>query len=128
MKTSTRAIAGRMTLGRATLFAALAAGAGLLGALGGASAQDPQPRDAPPPGVGELPQAASPRGARYIPGVGFRFVPPLGPRVYGWYYGPSVYGWSDDREARRYYNAYRARGVTCDPLGALFGERCVRRR
>ena len=121
MKTSRSA-----TMGRTILFAALAAGAGLLGASGGASAQVSQPRDAPPVDVGEAPRAASPAGATYIPGVGFRFVPPLGPRVYGYYYGPRVYGYYDDREARRYHHGYRAHRVACDPLGALFGERCWR--
>jgi hypothetical protein len=110
-------------MSRAILFAALAAGAGLLGLSAGASAQTAQPRDAPPPETGEVPQAASPRGATYIPGVGFRFVPPLGPRVYGYYYGPRVYGYYDDRESRR----YRARRVACDRHGAWFGERCARR-
>jgi hypothetical protein len=45
--------------------------------------------------------------------------------VYGYYYGPRVYGWYDDRESRRYQNRYRAR--PCDPIGAVFGERCARR-
>ena len=115
-------------MGRAMLIAALAAGAGLLGAAAGASAQVSVPRDAPPPGVGEIPQAASPRGAVYIPGVGFRFVPPPGPRVYGWYYGPRVYGWYDDRESRRYHHGYRARRVACDRDRAWLGERCAHRR
>ena len=79
-----------------------------------------------PPGVGEVPQAASPTGATYIPGVGFRFVPPLGPRVYGYYYGPRVYGYYDDREARRYQHGYRARRVACD-RDSWFGDRCARR-
>jgi hypothetical protein len=124
MKTSRRATTGRMTLGQAILFAVVSAGAGLLGASAGALAQTSQPRDAPPPGVGELPLAASPRGATYIPGVGFRFVPPLGSRVYGYYYGPRVYGYYDDREARRYH---RARRVACDRHSHWFGERCARR-
>jgi len=126
MKISRRAATGRMTLGRAILFAALAAGAGLWGASLDASAQVAQPRDAPPPETGEVPQVASPRGATYIPGVGFRFVPPLGPRVYGYYYGPRVYGWYDDREARRYQRGYRANRVACD-RDWWFGERCARR-
>lgn len=109
-------------MGRAILFAALAAGAGLLGLAAGASAQVTQPRDAPPSDTGEVPRAASPSGARYIPGVGFRFVPPPGPRVYGYYYGPRVYGYYDDREARR----YRAHRVACD-RDWWFGERCARR-
>ena len=121
MKTSRHA-----SIGRAMLIPALAAGAGLLVASAGASAQVSVPRDAPPPGVGEVPQAAGPRGTVYIPGVGFRFVAPL-PRVYGYYAtGPRVYGYYDDRETRRYYNGYRARRVACD-RDSWFGERCTRR-
>ena len=120
MKTSRSA-----TMGRAILFAALAAGAGLLGLAAGASAQVTQPRDAPPSDTGEVPRAASPRG-RYIPGVGFRFVRRRAPRVYGYYYGPRVYGWYDDREARRYQRGYRAHRVACD-RDWWFGERCARR-
>ena len=111
------------TMGRAILIAALAAGAGLFGVAAGASAQVTQPRDAPPVDTGEVPRAASPNGAVYIPGVGFRYVAPL-PRVYGYYAaGPQVYGYSDSREARR----YRAHRVACDRLNAWFGERCARR-
>jgi hypothetical protein len=91
--------------------------------VAGASAQVTQPRDAPPSDTGEVPRAASPNGAVYIPGVGFRYVAPL-PRVYGYYaVGPRVYGYSDSREARR----YRAHRVACDRLNAWFGERCARR-
>jgi hypothetical protein len=108
-------------MGRAIVIAALAAGAAL-GLSAGASAQVTQPRDAPPPETGEVPRVASPNGATYIPGVGFRYVAPL-PRVYGYYAaGPRVYGYSDSREARR-YRAYR---VSCDRLGSWFGE-CARR-
>ena len=111
------------TMGRAIVIAALAAGAGLLGLSAGALAQVTQPRDAPPVDTGEVPRAASPNGAVYIPGVGFRYVAPL-PRVYGYYAaGPRVYAYSDSREARR-YRAYR---VSCDRPGAWFGERCARR-
>jgi hypothetical protein len=109
-------------MGRAIVIAALGAGAALLGLSAGASAQVTQPRDAPPPETGEVPRVASPNGATYIPGVGFRYVAPL-PRVYGYYAaGPRVYGYSDSREARR-YRAYR---VSCDRLGSWFGE-CARR-
>jgi hypothetical protein len=111
------------SMGRTILFAALATGASLLAASTGASAQ---PRDAPPADIGEVPLAASPRGATYIPGVGFRFVAPLGPRVYGYYSGPRVYGYYDDRETRRYHYGYRAHKVACDRDG-WFGERCARR-
>ena len=86
------------SMGRACLHRRSGSGRGSVGSRRvGALAQ---PRDAPPPGTGELPQAASPRGATYIPGVGFRFVPPAGPRVYGYYYGPGVYGHYDDRESQ----------------------------
>jgi hypothetical protein len=111
-------------LSRRTCLAALAT-AGLMATATGALAQVAQPRDAPPVGVGEVPRAASPAGARYIPGVGYRFVTPPGPRVYGYYAGPRVYGWYDDRESRRY--GYRARRVGCDPLGEIFDRRCARR-
>ena len=92
----------------------LAAIAGLAVTATAAFAEIDQPRDAPAVGVGEVPRSASPAGARYIPGVGFRMVPPPGPRVYGYYAGPRVYG-------------YRARAVVCDPLGTLFDRRCARR-
>ena len=87
-----------------------AAGTALLGPAAGASAQSAQPRDAPPPGTGAVPQAASAAGAVYIPGVGFRFATPFGARVYGWYYAPRAYGWYDDREGRRFYRARTACG------------------
>jgi hypothetical protein len=78
--------------------AALAMGLGLLVPWAGASAQNRTgvqgwdtfipPITAPDPAV-----AASPAGAVYIPGVGFRYVVP-GSRVYGWTgYGPRVYGY-----------------------------------
>jgi hypothetical protein len=111
------------TMGRPILVAALAAAAGLWGVSAGAFAQVAQPRDAPPADTGEVPRAASPAGARYIPGVGFRFVAPL-PRVYGYYAtGPRVYGYYDDRESRRYHT----RRVSCDRLSGWFGDRCARR-
>ena len=37
--------------------------------------------------------AAAPYGARYYPGVGFRYVLPPSERVYGYYAGPGVYGY-----------------------------------
>ena len=113
---------------RAILTAAVAAGAALLGLAGGAGAQDArQPRDAPPPGTGEVPRAASPAGAAYIPGVGFRYVTPLGARVYGWYYAPRVYAWYDDRTTRRYQYAYGPRKVVCDRRDTWFATRCAPR-
>ena len=113
---------------RAILTAAVAAGAALIGIADVARAQvTQQPRDAPPPGTGEVPRAASPGGAVYIPGVGFRFVTPLGARVYGWYYAPRVYGWYDDRTSRRYQHGYRPRTVGCDWRDTWFGTRCARR-
>ena len=106
----------------AILAAALALGTGLLAASASASAQVSRPRDAPPTGTGEVPGAASPAGARYIPGIGFRFVPPPG-YVYG--YRPRVYGYYADRESMRYYRDYRATRVACDR--DWFWERCGRR-
>src|SRR5262245_39949023 len=104
---------------RAILTAAVAAGAAFIGSVGGAGAQvTQQPRDAPPPGTGEVPRAASPAGAVYIPGVGFRYVTPLGARVYGWYYAPTY---------RRYQHGYRPRNVVCDWRDTWFGARCARR-
>ena len=116
---------------RALLVTALAAGAALLVTSAGASAQVSIPRDAPPPGVGDVPQPAGPRGAVFLPGVGYRLAPP-GPRVYGWYYGPRVYSWSDDRETRRFQYGYRASGyrprkAACDRDSTWYGDRCVRR-
>lgn len=107
---------------RAILAAALVLGTGLLAVPTGASAQLAQPRDAPPPGTGDLPGAASPDGARYIPGIGFRFVPPPG-YVYG--YRARVYGYYADRESMRYYRGYRATRASCDR--DWFWERCGRR-
>jgi hypothetical protein len=104
--------------------AALVFGAGLLAAAAAASAQ---PRDAPPPG-GEQPDAASPAGARYIPGVGFRFVPPPN-YVYG--YRTRVYGYYADRESMRYYRGYRtyrAAGRACGSHRDWWrDDRCGRR-
>jgi len=105
---------------RAIAAAMLALGVGLLAAPTSASAQDPQPRDAPPPATGETLDAASPAGARYIPGVGFRFVPPPG---YVYSYRPRVYGYYADRETMRYARGYRARRA-CDR--DWFGDRCRR--
>jgi hypothetical protein len=104
----------------------LAAGAALLDPAAGALAQGAPPRDAPPPGTGAVPQAASAAGAVYIPGVGFRFATPFGARVYGWYYAPRVYGWYDVREGRRYLHAYRARTAACGWYNEWFA-RCARR-
>jgi hypothetical protein len=113
---------------RRAILTAVAAAATLLGVANGAGAQvSQQPRDAPPPGTGEVPRAASPGGAVYIPGVGFRYVTPLGARVYGWYYAPRVYGWYDDRSSRRYLRGYRARNVACERRDTWFGVRCPRR-
>jgi hypothetical protein len=104
-------------MGRTIVIAALAAGAGLLGSVAPASAQQ-QPLLYPPP-VGRVDaplEAASPDGAVYIPGVGFRYVAPGGPRVYGYYYrayGPRAYG-------------YRARRACADRGWWLF-DRCGRR-
>src|SRR5262245_27860630 len=81
-------------MGRSILIAILAA-AGLLTmtAAGAMAEQTPQtPRDYAPPLIGAEPppETAPVRGATYIPGVGFRYLAPGGPRVYGWTYGYRV--------------------------------------
>ncbi|HZT46700.1 MAG TPA: hypothetical protein VFA64_01915 [Hyphomicrobiaceae bacterium] len=117
---STEMDSRRRTRNDRAFLAALAFAGGLLAAAAGASAQ---PRDAPLPGS-EQPDAASPAGARYIPGVGFRFVPPPN-YVYG--YRTRVYGYYADRESMRYYRGYRAHRAGCDPDRARWhGDRCGR--
>lgn len=72
---------------------ALAIAVGLLVASAGASAQTRTDTYIPPIVTADPAEAASPAGAVYIPGVGFRYVVP-GSRVYGWTgYGPRVYGY-----------------------------------
>lgn len=55
--------------------------------------------------------AASPYNARYIPGVGFRYVYPGGPQVYGYV---------------RYARGYRAK--RCGAHAVWNGEACVSKR
>jgi hypothetical protein len=92
-------------MGRSILVAVLAA-AGLLALPAGTMAQQsPQtPRDYAPPLVGAEPppETAPVYGATYIPGVGFRYLAPGGPRVHGWYgYRAPVYGYYRSRAYRR---------------------------
>lgn len=81
--------------------AALAMAMGLLASAGGAWAQTTRTDNFIPPVVEADPaEAASPDGAVYIPGVGFRYVVP-GSRVYGWTgYGPRVYSYRARAERR----------------------------
>jgi hypothetical protein len=109
---------------------AIAIAAGSLGASAGASAQaifpnantpftppfPTAPYDEPNAKIPLAPPsayAAAPYGARYYPGVGFRYVLPPSERIYGYYAGPRVYGyrtryrvcesgrfWFFDRDAR----------------------------
>jgi hypothetical protein len=73
--------------------AALAIAVGLLVPAGGASAQTRTDNFVPPVVETDAAEAASPGGAVYIPGVGFRYVVP-GTRVYGWTgYSPRVYSY-----------------------------------
>ena len=68
------------------------------------ASQTPRPYAPPLVGTEPPPEPAPVYGATYIPGVGFRYLAPGGPRVYGWTYGyrAPVYGY------------YRARGYrTC---------------
>jgi hypothetical protein len=117
-----------MSMGRSIAVAVLAAGMGLLAAHVGALAQQtPQPYAPPLVGAEPPPQAASPDGAVYIPGVGFRYVAPGGPRVYGWAYGyrAPVYGYYRAYADRPRYRHYRR---VCDEHRLWTGERCVRAR
>jgi hypothetical protein len=73
-------------------------------AAAGAQSADPEVQApvGPPPG-----EATNPHGARYYPGIGFRYALPPGERVYGYYRGPRVYGYS--QRARVYGYRSRAR-------------------
>jgi hypothetical protein len=85
--------------------AALAMGLGLLLPWASASAQSRTDTFIPPIAEPDPADSASPAGAVYIPGVGFRYVVP-GSRVYGWTgYGPRVYGY----RARAHRRACRDR-------------------
>jgi hypothetical protein len=102
-------------MGRPILVALLAAGIGLFGAHVGALAQQtPQPFAPPLVGAEPEPEAASPNGAVYIPGVGFRYLVPGGARLYG--YRAPVYGYR--------YRAYRRACADRDWWG---WDRCGRR-
>jgi len=61
--------------------------------------------------------SAAPYGARYYPGVGFRYVLPPSERVYGYYAGPRVLAY----EARRYRRA-------CQDAFWSWDRRCVSAR
>ena len=109
-------------MGRSMLVAVLAAGVALLltpaGTMAQQTSQTPGPFAPPLVGAEPPPENAPVYGATYIPGVGFRYLAPGGPRVYGWTYGyrAPVYGY------------YRARGYrrACDRDWWGF-DRCRRR-
>ena len=83
---------------------ALAAAGTLIGAQATASAQTTVPYVSTPTVDPAKPQSASPYGATYIPGVGFRYVAPGGSRVYGYRaYGPQVYGYRRSRDERCFW-------------------------
>jgi hypothetical protein len=101
-------------MARSIAAAVLAAGVGLLAVRGDASAQSATPYTLSPSGPAgeeEAPQAASPSGAVYIPGVGFRFLPPPGANLYRYRAVPPAYAYGD-RESMRYY-AYRGYRRAC---------------
>jgi hypothetical protein len=104
---------------RSILATLLAAGAALLGTHVGASAQQAQPYAGPILGAEEVPLAARPYGATYIPGVGFRYITPSSARVYG--YQARAYRSTDDGA---YWRGYR------DNCWGYWwtGERCKLRR
>jgi len=77
-----------------SILCALTAAGTLAGIHGAAFAQTTVPYISTPSVDAEAPRSASPYGATYIPGVGFRYVAPGGARVYGYRaYGPRVYGY-----------------------------------
>jgi hypothetical protein len=85
---------------RRFILSALLAVGGLSGGHA-AYAQSTEPYVTSPAVEAEIaPQAASPYGATYIPGVGFRYVAPGSPRVYGYYAGPRVYRYRAYRRER----------------------------
>jgi len=99
---------------RAICAIVLAAGSALLAAPTTVSAQASKAYDfAPSAADGPLPQAARPYGATYIPGVGFRYIAPGGPRVYGYYRARSDRAARSDRRCRHDW--------------WLFGAHCYRR-
>jgi hypothetical protein len=114
-------------MGRSILVAVLA-GAALLSTTVDTAAQQvsPAPRPYAPPLVGTEPppENAPVYGATYIPGVGYRYLAPGSPRVYGWAYGyrAPVYGYYRTGYARARYYRDRCRG---DRHWA--GDRCGRR-
>jgi hypothetical protein len=97
---------------RRSILALLVAGTALLGANASASAQQTQPYAGPIPGTEETPVAARPYGATYIPGVGFRYIAPGGPRVYG--YRARAYRATDDGS---YWRGCRDYWWTADRCG-----------
>ena len=90
-------------MGRSILVAVLAAGVALLATTADTKAQQisPAPRPYAPPLVGTEPppENAPVYGATYIPGVGYRYLAPGSPRVYG--YRAPVYGYYRARAYRR---------------------------
>ncbi len=94
---------------RPIVSAALAMATGLFAAISGASAAGGISENYIPratPGADQPAESASPAGAVYIPGVGFRYVF-RGTRVYGWSsaYQPRVYGYRA-RASRRACRAW----------------------
>ena len=79
---------------RRSILWALTMAAGLAVAAA-ASAQTTVPQVVTPSvDPGSAPQSASPYGATYVPGVGFRYLAPGSARVYAYRaYGPRVYGY-----------------------------------
>ena len=92
---------------RAMIPALLLAAAAVLASPTGAAAQASKAYDFAPSTDGPTPQAARPYGATYIPGVGFRYIAPGGPRVYSYYRARG------DRRAER-----------CRHDWWFFGDRC----
>src|SRR5262245_4818035 len=106
-KVRNRRILQEASMGRSMLVAVLLAGAGLLAVssetVAQQASQTPTPYAPPLVGTEPPPEPAPVYGATYIPGVGFRYLAPGSPRVYGWTYGYRVppYGYYRVRAYRR---------------------------
>jgi hypothetical protein len=104
---------------RSIVSAVLAMAAGLSAPFAGALAAERSDSFIPPvvPGVEQSAESASPAGAVYIPGVGFRYVSP----------GARVYGWSSAYQARVYGYRARASRRACRERDWWGFDRCGRR-
>jgi hypothetical protein len=101
--------------------------AALLAGFGSAFAQSINPQfvqpDAPPPQGPAAALPTGPEGARYYPGVGFRYVLPPNERVHSYYAGgPRVYGYYST--GSRVYGRSAQASNRCRGFNAWLDSRC----